>query len=85
MPLMKMCESTSLQANRISKRIRQIGAAYSYTTVHFYSTMIQGQTFSSRCSELFRDAGTGGGGRRGSRPRFPLPEGARGAKVPVVI
>jgi hypothetical protein len=29
-----------------------------------------------------RDAGTGGRGRRGSRPRCPLPGGARGAKVP---
>ena len=29
-----------------------------------------------------RDAGTGGAGRRGSRPRCPLPGGARGAKVP---
>ena len=31
---------------------------------------------------LTRDAGTWGGGRRGSRPRCPLPGGARGAKVP---
>ena len=32
---------------------------------------------------IVRDAGTGGGGgRRGSRPRCPLPGGARGAKVP---
>ena len=30
---------------------------------------------------LSRDAGTGGG-RRGSRPRCPLPGGAKGAKVP---
>ena len=30
-----------------------------------------------------RDVGTGGGGgRRGNRPRCPLPGGARGAKVP---
>jgi hypothetical protein len=28
-----------------------------------------------------RDAGTGGG-RKGSRPRCPLPGGARGAKAP---
>jgi hypothetical protein len=34
------------------------------------------------CFVLLRDAGTGGGGRRGSRPRCPLPGGARGAKVP---
>ena len=36
-------------------------------------------------SSGIRDAGTrggGGGGRRGSRPRCPLPGGARGAKVP---
>ena len=31
---------------------------------------------------IVRDAGTGGGGRRGSRLRCPLPGGARGAKVP---
>jgi hypothetical protein len=33
------------------------------------------------CKIPTRDAGTGGG-RRGSRPRCPLPGGARGAKVP---
>ena len=31
---------------------------------------------------ISRDAGTGGGGRRGNRPRCPLPGGARGAMVP---
>ena len=31
---------------------------------------------------MVRDAGTGGGGRRGIRPCCLLPGGARGAKVP---